>query len=64
LLGFKREGKVEKHATRPKGQCETIVEFKSDEAKQWEGWGTALKPAHEPMVLARKPWSALSPPMC
>ena len=21
----------------------------------WEGWGTALKPAHEPMVLARKP---------
>ena len=24
-------------------------------AKQWDGWGTALKPAHEPMVLARKP---------
>jgi DNA modification methylase len=21
----------------------------------WDGWGTALKPAHEPMVLARKP---------
>ncbi len=21
----------------------------------WAGWGTALKPAHEPMVLARKP---------
>jgi site-specific DNA-methyltransferase (adenine-specific) len=21
----------------------------------WQGWGTALKPAHEPMVLARKP---------
>ena len=21
----------------------------------WEGWGTALKPAHEPVVLARKP---------
>lgn len=27
----------------------------SPEAKQWDGWGTALKPAHEPMVLARKP---------
>ena len=27
----------------------------SDAAKQWQGWGTALKPAHEPMVLARKP---------
>jgi site-specific DNA-methyltransferase (adenine-specific) len=25
------------------------------EAQQWQGWGTALKPAHEPMVLARKP---------
>lgn len=25
------------------------------EAQQWDGWGTALKPAHEPIVLARKP---------
>jgi len=25
------------------------------EAKQWEGWGTALKPAHEPICVARKP---------
>ena len=24
---------------------------------EWEGWGTALKPAHEPIVLARKPLS-------
>lgn len=24
-------------------------------AKEWEGWGTALKPAHEPIVMARKP---------
>ena len=23
--------------------------------EEWEGWGTALKPAHEPIVLARKP---------
>jgi len=28
---------------------------KTDEAKHWEGWGTALKPAYEPIVLARKP---------
>ena len=27
----------------------------TESAKQWQGWGTALKPAHEPMVLARKP---------
>ena len=25
------------------------------EAAQWEGWGTALKPAFEPIVVARKP---------
>jgi hypothetical protein len=23
--------------------------------KEWEGWGTALKPSHEPICLARKP---------
>ena len=27
----------------------------TDEAKKYEGWGTALKPAHEPIVMARKP---------
>jgi site-specific DNA-methyltransferase (adenine-specific) len=26
----------------------------------WEGWGTALKPAHEPIVMARKPISEKS----
>jgi DNA modification methylase len=26
-----------------------------DSAQQWQGWGTALKPAHEPIVVARKP---------
>jgi DNA modification methylase len=27
----------------------------TDEAKQWEGWGTGLKPTVEPIVMARKP---------
>ena len=27
----------------------------TEDAAQWEGWGTALKPAHEPIVVARKP---------
>jgi DNA modification methylase len=27
------------------------------EAAEWEGWGTALKPSHEPVVVARKPLS-------
>lgn len=27
----------------------------TEEARRWQGWGTALKPAFEPIVLARKP---------
>ena len=34
---------------------EVITKASTDEAKQWDGWGSALKPANEPIVLARKP---------
>src|SRR5699024_6489391 len=27
----------------------------TSEAAKWDGWGTALKPAIEPIILARKP---------
>src|SRR5699024_2916752 len=27
----------------------------TSEAQRWDGWGTALKPAIEPIILARKP---------
>jgi DNA modification methylase len=27
----------------------------TDAAREWQGWGTALKPAWEPVVMARKP---------
>ena len=27
----------------------------TEEAKKWSGWGTCLKPAFEPIILARKP---------
>lgn len=27
----------------------------TEEAKKWSGWGTALKPAFEPVIVARKP---------
>lgn len=27
----------------------------TEDAARWDGWGTALKPAHEPIVVARKP---------
>jgi DNA modification methylase len=29
----------------------------TDAARQWSGWNVALKPGHEPIVLARKPLS-------
>jgi len=32
-----------------------ITKPATPEAQQWEGWGSALKPAHEPIVVARKP---------
>lgn len=32
----------------------------TDAARQWEGWGTALKPAWEPIIVARKPLSEKS----
>jgi site-specific DNA-methyltransferase (adenine-specific) len=34
---------------------ELITAPSTEEAKQWDGWGTALKPSNEPIVLARKP---------
>ncbi len=32
-----------------------VTEPATPEAQQWDGWGTALKPAWEPIILARKP---------
>lgn len=44
-LGGQRLGKI----------CGNITQSRTDEAKQWDGWGTALKPATEPICVARKP---------
>ncbi|MCD6366984.1 MAG: hypothetical protein J7L46_05530, partial [Bacteroidales bacterium] len=46
ILGDKKEVRKRENA-----------ELVTSEAKQWEGWGTALKPACEPIVVARKPLS-------
>lgn len=34
---------------------DNTIRAASAEAEQWQGWGTALKPAWEPIVMARKP---------
>ena len=34
----------------------TITKPSTEEAEEWDGWGSLLKPAHEPICLARKPF--------
>lgn len=34
----------------------TVTAPATEAAREWAGWGTALKPAHEPIVVARKPF--------
>lgn len=36
-------------------ECGLKYNAQTEEGKKWLGWGTALKPAHEPICLARKP---------
>lgn len=40
--------------TEPGHQIDGPVPVTPD-AQRWQGWGSALKPSHEPMCLARKP---------
>lgn len=41
--------------TAPLAGTKQVDEPVTAEAEVWDGWGTALKPAHEPIVMARKP---------
>jgi len=41
--------------TRSVYKFDKLGEPITPEAKQWQGWGTALKPALEPITVARKP---------
>lgn len=38
-----------------KGQGKAGMTPRTKGTSEWEGWGTALKPAHEPICMARKP---------
>jgi len=37
------------------GDDSVVTAPATDDARCWSGWGTALKPAHEPICVARKP---------
>ena len=51
------EGRTDSAAGAYGGESKeiNITAPSTPEAQQWEGWGTALKPAFEPIVVARKP---------
>jgi DNA modification methylase len=48
-------GTMQGHSFQVSPVVPDITASATDEAKAWDGWGTALKPAHEPIVVARKP---------
>jgi DNA modification methylase len=61
-LGVKKTKKHKTNQPSIGGRGEHVIQKDNEqivitdpEAKKWEGWGTALKPAHEPICLARKP---------
>ena len=52
---FTVAGKTERSLPNPTVKGYVPPAPLTPEAHQWQGWGTALKPAHEPIVVARKP---------
>jgi DNA modification methylase len=51
----RREGWERPHHLDPDSNSKFITAPATAEARQWDGWGTALKPALEPITVARKP---------
>ena len=52
VVGFQKRGNSVNTDFMSGGN--NITTASTPEAQQWQGWGTALKPAHEPIVVARK----------
>lgn len=53
--GSKGNGNTVTQEGGDKSGISQITSPSTDLAKQWNGWGTALKPAWEPVILAMKP---------
>jgi len=50
-----KEGTLNFSTDRPQAEAKVTAPA-TPEAKRWDGWGTALKPALEPITVARKPF--------
>ena len=55
LVPDQRSGGINSQRTAELGGIPTRITQDTKGTTQWEGWGSALKPANEPIVLARKP---------
>lgn len=55
LFSYKREGRNNGILGDKTIITRNITVPATDDAKLWEGWGTVLKPAYEPIVIAMKP---------
>lgn len=55
--GMPKSHNVSKAIDKAAGKVNHRTIAHRPEAQQWEGWGTALKPASEPIIVARKPLS-------
>lgn len=61
IVGTGRSGKAETHTRAMNSITENGAEvFGGDynvykAQNEWDGWGTALKPSYEPIIVARKP---------
>ena len=53
--GFPKSHNISKAIDKANGNPQSTTKSITPEAEQWAGWGTTLKPANEPICLARKP---------
>ena len=62
VIGQNKNHRSMKHTNSMVGEPHSgdgsITASSTPDAKQWEGWGTALKPAWEPVLIARKKGSS------
>ena len=60
VVGTKQAGcfdqDFESHTIGARSKTVDITQPATQQANQWHGWKTALKPAHEPICMARKPF--------
>jgi len=53
--GFPKSMNISKKIATTKKFTE-LSKFQTELSNQWNGWGTCLKPAYEPIIVARKPF--------